>query len=130
MSSLLDGKEGSMALQDERTPQLRRFLAINFLIGTDETGYLIGPTLVSTGDYRWFHFWDEASAAVLEEDDYEVVKVYRLGLGYDEVARQFAKDFPAIGTGPYRCAGWIGPDGAFISAEGWAAFGQHLVPAA
>jgi hypothetical protein len=119
-----------MALQDERTPQLRRFLAINFLIGTDETGYLIGPTLVSTGDYRWFHFWDEASAAVLEEDDYEVVKVYRLGLGYDEVARQFAKDFPAMATGPYRCAGWTGQGGAFYSAEGWADLGQHLVPAA
>jgi hypothetical protein len=114
-----------MALQHERTAELRRFLVINFRVGTRENGYLIGPALVSTRDYRRFHFWDEPSAAVLSEDDYDVVKVYRLGLTYDEVAQRFAKDFPPTGTEPTRSAGWIAPDGTFFSAAGWADLGQH-----
>jgi hypothetical protein len=119
-----------MALQHESTPELRRFLVINFRVGSRENGYLVGPALVSTPDYKWFHLWDEPSAAVLGEDDYEVVKVYRLGLSYDEVARQFTKDFPSTITGPARSAGWIAPDGTFFSAEGWADLGQHPIMAA
>src|SRR5215472_555805 len=114
-----------MALEHEHTPELRRFLAINFRVGTRDNGYLIGPALVSTSDYRRFHLWDEPSAAVLGEDDYEVVKVYRLGLTYDEVVQRFAKDFPPTATEPARSAGWIAPDGTFFSAAGWADLGQQ-----
>src|SRR5215510_9177605 len=102
-----------MAPQQERAPALRRFLVINFRVGSRESGYLVGPALVSTRDYSWFHFWDEPGAAVLGEEDYEVVKVYRLGLSYDEVTRQFAKEFPLAVTGRDRSAGWIAADGAF-----------------
>jgi hypothetical protein len=117
-----------MALQHECEPGLRRFLVINFRVGTRESGYLVGPVLVSTCDYKWFHLWDEPSAAVLSEDDYEVVKVYRLGLTVGEVTRQFAKDFPqTTTTRPYCSAGWIAPDGAFYSAQGWADLGPHPI---
>jgi hypothetical protein len=119
-----------MSIQHERAPELRRFLVINFRVGTRENGYLVGPALVSTGDYKWFHLWDEPSAAVLGADDYEVVKVYRLGVTYDEVTRQFAKDFPPTATGPHRSIGLIAPDGTFFSAEGWADLGQHPILAA
>jgi hypothetical protein len=119
-----------MAPQHERTPELRRFLVINFRIGSRESGYLVGPALVSTRDYKQFHLWDEPSAAVLGEDDYEVVKVYRLGLTYDQVMRQFAQDFSPTTTGPYRSAGWIASDGTFFSAAGWADLGQHPTVAA
>ena len=119
-----------MALQHERAPTQRRFLVINFRVGTRESGYLVGPALVSTRDYTRFHYWDEPSAVVLGEDDYEVVKVYRLGVTYDEVTRQYVKDFPPIATGPDRSAGWIAPDGTFFSAEGWADLGQHPILAA
>jgi len=119
-----------MAPQHERTPELRRFLVINFRIGSRESGYLVGPALVSTCDYQQFHLWDEPSAAVLGADDYEVVKVYRLGLTYDEVTRQFTNDFPSVTTGPYRSAGWIALDGTFYSAQGWADLGQHPTVAA
>jgi hypothetical protein len=60
-----------MALQYELTAELRRFLAINFRVGSRESTYLVGPTLISTRDYIWFHFWDEPSAAILGEDDCE-----------------------------------------------------------
>jgi hypothetical protein len=116
-----------MAPQHECEPALRRFLVINFRVGTRESGYLTGPVLVSTRDYKRFHLWDEPSAAVLNEDDYEVVKVYRLGLTVGEVTRQFAKDFPQTATRPYCSAGWIAPDGAFYSAEGWADLGQRPI---
>jgi hypothetical protein len=119
-----------MTPQHERTPELRRFLVINFRIGTRENCYLVCPALVSTRDYTQFHLWDEPSAAMLGADDYEVVKVYRLGLSYDEVTRQFAKDFPPTAIGTYRSAGWIAPDGAFYSAEGWTNLGQHPIVAA
>src|SRR6266545_7952588 len=116
-----------MAPQHERTPELRRFLVINFRIGSRENGYLVGPALVSTRDYTWFHLWDEPSTAALGEDDYEVVKVYRLGLTYDEVTRQFTNDFPPLAATTHRSAGWTGPDGIFYSAEGWAARGRPYV---
>jgi len=119
-----------MAPQHQRTPELRRFLVINFRVGSRENGYLVGPALVSTRDYTWFHLWDEPSAASLGEDDYEVVKVYRLGLTYDEAMRQFAQDFPLTAIGPYRSAGWIAADGTFYSAERWADLGEHPILAA
>jgi len=119
-----------MTLHHESTLALRRFLVINFRVGTREDGYLVGPALVSTRDYTRFHLWDEPSAAVLGADEYEVVKVYRLGLTYDEVMQRFAKDFPVALTGAARSAGWIGPDGTFYSAEGWTDLGQHPIVAA
>ena len=119
-----------MAPQPTHTPELRRFLAITFRVGARESGYLVGPILVSTRDYKQFHFWDEPSAAMLTEDDYEVVKAYRLGLTYAEVTREFAKDFPPTATGPYRCVGWIASDGAFYSAEGWPVLSQQVTVAA
>src|SRR5262245_861149 len=118
-----------MALQ-EGTPELRRFLVINFWVGSRENGYLVGPALVSTRDYKLFHLWDEPSAAVLGEDDYEVGKVSRLGLSYDDVSRQYTKDFPLTVTGSNRSAGWMAPDGTFFSAAGWADLGQHPILAA
>jgi hypothetical protein len=118
-----------MASQHKHTPELRRFLVINFWVGTCENGYRASPALVSTHDNKWFHLWDEPSAAVLGADDYEVVKVYRLGVPYDEVMRQFAKDFAPTATGRHRSIGLIAPDGSFFSAEGWADLGQHPVPA-
>lgn len=116
-----------MAPQHERTPELRRFLVINFRVGTRDSGYLVGPALVSTRDYQRFHYWDEPGAVVLGEDDYEVVKVYRLGVTYDEVTRQFAVDFPPTKTEPGHSAGWITADGAFFSAEGWVNISQHPI---
>jgi hypothetical protein len=116
-----------MISQPERAPELRRFLVINFRVGTRDNGYLVGPALVSTCDYKRFHYWDESSDALLGEDDYEVVKVYRLGLTYDQVTRQFATDFPPTATTPHRSAGWIAPDGIFYSAAGWVALGRAYV---
>jgi len=110
-----------MALQHEHRPEPRRFLVINFRVGTNEGTYLVGPVLVSTRDYRRFHFWDEPSAAVLGEHDYEVVKAYRPGLTYDQVTRQFAKDFPPTIAEACHSAAWSGMDGTFDSAEVWAA---------
>jgi hypothetical protein len=114
-----------MAPQRERAPEQRRFLVINFWVGTRENGYLVGPTLVSTRDYERFHYWDESGYALLGEEDYEVVKVYPLGLTYDEVAQQFARDFPPD-AGRSRAAGWIATDGAFYSLERWAGRGARL----
>ncbi len=57
-----------MAQQHESTPELRRFLVIRFRVGSPESGYLVGPTLVSTCDYKRFHYWDEPGAATLEAD--------------------------------------------------------------
>src|SRR5438105_10896223 len=119
-----------MAAQHERTPELRRFLVINFRVGSHENSYLVGPALVSTCDYQQFHLWDEPSAAVLGEDDYELVKVYRLGITYDQVMRQFAQDFPPTTIGPYHSAGWIAPDRTFYSAAPWADLGEHPTVAA
>src|SRR5690349_16530894 len=119
-----------MVLQHKPGPEQRRFLAINFWVGTCNDGYFVGPALVSTSDYQQFHYWDEPSAAALGEDDYEILKVYRLGLTYAEAARQFRKDFPPIAGTPYRSAGWIAPDGTFYSVERWVALGWPCVGAA
>src|SRR6266498_1806300 len=119
-----------MALQSDPPPELRRFLVISFRVGTREDGYLVGPTLVSTRDYRRFHYWDEPSAVVLGADDYEVVKVYPLGLTCGEVSLLFARDFPPTAIGPGSSAGWIASDGTFFSAEGWVSLAQHPILAA
>lgn len=119
-----------MAPQPDPPPELRRFLVIKFRVGSRENGYLVGPTLVSTRDYKQFHYWDEPVAAALEADDYEVVKVYPLGMTYGEVSLFFARDFPPAATRSDRSAGWIASDGTFFSAEGWVSLGQHLIVAA
>jgi hypothetical protein len=116
-----------MAPQPDPPPELRRFLVIKFRVGSRENGYLVGPTLVSTRDYKRFHFWDEPGAATLEADDYEVVKVYPLGMTYGEVSLFFARDFPPAATGPDRSAGWFTSDGMFYSAEGWVSLGKHPI---
>ena len=119
-----------MAQQPDHPSEQRRFLVISFRVGTRENGYLVGPTLVSTRDYKRFHFWDEPSAATLEADDYAVVKVYPLGMTYGEVALLFVRDFPPAGTRSQRSAGWVAADGTFYSAEGWVNLGQRLSLAA
>ena len=119
-----------MASQSEPPPEQRRFLVIKFRVGSRENGYLVGPTLVSTRDYKRFHYWDEPAAATLEADDYKVVKVYPLGMTYGEVSLLFAKDFPPAATEPGQSAGWITSDGTFFSAEGWINNGEPLVIAA
>jgi hypothetical protein len=119
-----------MATQYENTPELRRFLVINFRVGSRENGYLVGPTLVSTRDYKRFHYWDEPGAATLEADDYEVVKVYPLGMTYGEVSLFFIRDFPPAATERDGSAGWIASDGTFFSAERWVSITQHPVVAA
>src|SRR3954465_4684273 len=109
-----------MASQPDHPPEQRRFLVISFRVGTRENGYLVGPTLVSTRDYKRFHYWDEPGAVALEADDYEVVKVYPLGMTYGEVSLFFARAFPPAATERDRSAGWTASDGTFFSAEGWA----------
>jgi hypothetical protein len=49
--------------------------------------------LVSTSDYEVFHFWDEALAASLSTDDYDIIKLYPRGLSLDEANQLFNKDF-------------------------------------
>ena len=116
-----------MAPQSDLPPEQRRFLVIKFWVGSHENGYLVGPTLVSTRDYKRFHFCDESSAAVLGEDDYEVMKVYPLGMTYGEVSLFFVRDFPPAATERDHSAGWTASDGIFYSAEGWANLGQHPI---
>jgi len=119
-----------MVPQPDLPPELRRFLVIKFRVGSRENGYFVGPTLVSTRDYKWFHYWDEPGAVTLEADDYEVVKVYPLGMTYGEVSLFFLRDFPPAASERDRSAGWIASDGTFFSAEGWVSNNQHLVVAA
>ena len=71
----------------------RRYLVIKFRIGTCESGYLVGPVLVSTSDYHRFHFWDEPDEAYLDAGDYEVVRVYPLGCECAEAERRFTREF-------------------------------------
>ena len=119
-----------MVSQSEPPPEQRRFLVIKFRVGSRENGYLVGPTLVSTRDYKRFHYWDEPGVAMLAADEYEVVKVYPLGMTYGEVSLFFLRDFPPAATERDRSAGWIASDGTFFSAEGWINNGQPLVIAA
>ena len=107
-----------MKIPPDRTTQQRRFLAIYFRVGTSENGYLVGPALVSTGDYAHFHFWDEAPAAELDTDGYEIIKLYPRGMTFDEASRQFAKDFAALLNGP-QATRWRLPSQATSDQQGW-----------
>lgn len=108
-----------MTVPGNTPPEQRRFLVINYWVGTRENGYLVGPTLVSTRDYRRFHYWDESAYALLTEEDYEVVKVYPLGMSYDDAVQQFACDFAPDVVSPSRSVGWKMADGTFYSLEPW-----------
>ena len=119
-----------MAPRPDTSPELRRFLVISFRVGSRENGYIVGPTLVSTRDYKQLHYWDEPGAVSLEAHDYELVKVYPLGMTYGEVSLFFVRDFPPAATERDRSAGWIASAGIFFSAEGWVSINQHLVVAA
>lgn len=98
-----------MTRQHESETEQRRFLAINFWIGTRENGYLIGPALVSTSDYELFHFWDESLAAALNAEDYEIMKLYPRGLSLEEASQQFSRDFTLTAIGARRATGWAAP---------------------
>ena len=106
----------------------RRFLAINFWVGTRENGYLVGPALVSTSDYAHFHLWDEPSAAMLDVDEYEIIELYPRGLTYDAVVQQFAQNFPSATTRPHTSAGRVAV-GAASWWQAWAGRGQPVIAA-
>ena len=80
------------------TPKQRRFLVINYWVGTPASGALVGPVLVSTSDYRHFHFWDELEAAILESGDYQIVKVYPLGSSFNEAQVRYVQEFQSKQT--------------------------------
>jgi hypothetical protein len=119
-----------MALQHEPEIEQRRFLAINFWIGSRENGYLIGPALVSTNDYELFHFWDEPLAAAIDMDDYEIMKLYPRGLTLEEAARQFSKDFTLTAADARRSTNWAMPLGTPRIARRWSDLDVILVNAA
>jgi hypothetical protein len=121
----------SLSISNDKVGKMeqRRFLAINFRVGTRENGYLVGPALVSTSDYAHFHLWDEPSAALLDVDDYEIIKLYPRGLTYDAVAQQFAQNFPSAMIRPDSSAGGMAA-GAASWWQAWTGRGQQQVPAA
>ena len=98
----------------------RRFLAIKYWVGSATTGSLVGPVLVSTSDYRHFHFWDEPDVATLEPTDYEIVKVYRLGSTIEELETRFVREFP-----PEAATAWP-PLELALPAQLWAGLGQRV----
>ena len=104
-----------MTRQHESETEQRRFLAINFWIGSRDNGYLIGPALVSTYDYELFHFWDESLAAALNTDDYEIMKLYPRGLTLEEASQQFTKDFALAVIGARRATSRATPLDIFRS---------------
>jgi hypothetical protein len=83
-----------MNIHSASPPAQRRFLVINFWIGSRDDGVLEGPVLVSTADYQRFHLWDEPYAATLAEDEYQIVKLYPRGLSFDDAAYRFAREYP------------------------------------
>lgn len=92
------------------SPRQRRFLVINFRVGTRNDGYLVGPILVSTHDFRRFHYWDEPEAVLLEDDDFEILVLYPLGMSRDEAAYRFGIDFPPlVPVGQRYAQGWQMP---------------------
>lgn len=108
-------------------PEQRHFLAIYYWLGIRENGSLIGPVLVSTYDFRAFHLWDELDPAVLEADEYEVVKVYPLGLTSMEAERLFAREFFPAEIAP-RAAVHRAPLDDFPHAlEPWSAHNRSSV---
>jgi hypothetical protein len=76
------------------TREQRRFLVINYWIGSRDDGILDGPVLVSTRDYEHFHLWDEPYAAALSEAEYQIIELYPRGMTFEEAARRFAGEFP------------------------------------
>jgi hypothetical protein len=93
--------------QHSNEPAERRFLAINFWLGSRDKGYQIGPALVSTSDYEIFHFWDETLAAALGPNDYEIMKLYPRGITLEEASKQFTKDFAFAVVSNRRAANWM-----------------------
>jgi hypothetical protein len=82
-------------------PRQRRFLVINYWLGSRDEGVLEGPVLVSTRDYERFHLWDEPYPAVLGADEYQIIDLYPRGLAFEEAARRFASEYPwAVGLLP------------------------------
>jgi len=75
------------------TPKQRRFLVINYWLGNPASGVLVGPVLVSTSDYRHFHFSDEVDAATLEPAEYQIIKLYPPGCSLDAILSGFAREF-------------------------------------
>jgi hypothetical protein len=102
------------------TAKQRRFMVIRYWVGSPASGALVGPVLVATSDARHFHFWDELEAAILHPGDYEIVKVYPLGMTFREVERQFAQDFPSDAG-----VAWLLQDSAAPSWL-WRGMGQQL----
>ena len=88
-----------MKAQPGISPEPRRFLVINYWIGSCDDGYLDGPVLVSTRNYEQFYLWDEPYAADLSEDEYQIIELYPRGLTYDEASRRFDAEFPGIAGG-------------------------------
>jgi hypothetical protein len=102
------------------TSKQRRFLVIKYWVGSPTSGALVGPVLVSTSDYYHLHFWDELDAATFRRGDYEVVKVYPIGLTFHEVERRFTQEFPSDGSMAWPLQDPIAP--AWL----WGGLGQHF----
>jgi len=98
----------------------RRFLVINYWVGTPTSGALVGPVLVSTSDFRHFHFWDELDAVTLDLGDYEIVKLYPLGSNFNDVQSRFVREFQSDETGESMRLDPAAP------ALPWAGSGQHF----
>jgi hypothetical protein len=98
----------------------RRFLVINYWVGTPTSGALVGPVLVSTSDYRHFHFWDELDAVTLELCDYEIIKMYPHGCNFNQAESLFVREFQSG-----MAAEWMLLDPA-APALLWAGLGQHF----
>ncbi len=102
------------------TPKQRRFLVINYWVGAPTSGLLVGPVLVSTSDYRHFHFCDELDAATLDPGDYEVVKVYPLGSTFNQVEPRFMQEFASD-----VALAWL-PLDPVAPTRLWGGLGQHF----
>ncbi|HEX9371747.1 MAG TPA: hypothetical protein VF897_12115 [Roseiflexaceae bacterium] len=118
-----------MERSSKRAPEQRRFLVINYWIGSRDNGYLYGPVLVSTCDYEQFHLWDEPGAAVLEEDEYEIIELYPHGLSYDQAVRRFAKEFPPAVVGPPYSIEWAALDGVCLPELAGRSWGRPVLAA-
>ena len=99
-------------------PKQRRFLAIKYWVGTPASGMLVGPVLVSTSDYCQFHFWDEQDEATLGPGDYQMIKLYPLGMSFSEAQAHFAREFQSEQTREY---GLVDSAGDLI----WASLSRH-----
>ena len=98
----------------------RRFLVINYWVGTPANGTFVGPVLVSTTDYWHFHFWDELDAATLGPTDYQIIKIYPSGCTLNEAQSRFVREFQSG-----MAVEWMLADPA-APALLWAGLGQHV----